>query len=63
MLISIKENSLSLSVLIIPPLTILTSALIGKFYFGEPLVYIQIAGSVFIFIGILFILFGPIMWK
>jgi multidrug transporter EmrE-like cation transporter len=37
MILSIKNNSLSLAVLVMPPLTILASVLIGHFYFGEKL--------------------------
>ena len=59
MLLSIRENSLSVSVLIMPPLTILASVLVGRYYFNESLLSIQIIGAVLIFLGILFVLFGP----
>ncbi|HIP33484.1 MAG TPA: hypothetical protein EYG89_01830 [Bacteroidia bacterium] len=59
MILSIKNNSLSMAVLLMPPMTILVSVLIGYFYFKEQLFLIQNIGAILIFSGILFIMIGP----
>ena len=59
MILSIKHNSLSLAVLLMPPLTILASVLIGHFYFGERLFLIQNIGAVLILLGIILVIIGP----
>ena len=46
MILSIKNNSLSMAVLLMPPITILISVLIGYFYFEEQLFLIQRIGVI-----------------
>ena len=48
-----------MAVLLMPPMTILVSVLIGYFYFKEQLFLIQNIGAILIFSGILFIMIGP----
>jgi drug/metabolite transporter (DMT)-like permease len=49
--------------LVMPPLTILASVLIGHFYFGEKLFWIQNIGASLILIGIILVILGPIFLK